>query len=89
MGKSQSSVYVKFDPTIYVTLPPPGMVYPLYGAKRGVGVISAPVRAIYRGDMTISDFHETEAPNLWGKITHAYGVVVWGYNIKIPIIPIF
>ena len=62
---------------------------PFMGLKRGVGVILAPVRDIYRGDMTISDFHETEAPNLWGKITHAYGVVVWGYNIKIPVIPIF
>ena len=39
--------------------------------------------------MTISDTHETEAPNLYGKITHTYGVVVRGYEVNIPVIPTF
>ena len=35
MGKSQSLVYVKFVPPMYVILPPPHMAYPVYGAKKG------------------------------------------------------
>ena len=69
--------------------PHPVCSTPFIGLKRGVRVISEAVRAIYGGHMTISDTHETEAPNLYGKITHTYGVVVRGYEVNIPVIPTF
>ena len=69
--------------------PHPVCSTPFIGLKRGVWVISEAVRAIYGGHMTISDTHETEAPNLYGKITHTYGVVVRGYEVNIPVIPTF
>ena len=69
--------------------PHPVCSTPFIGLKRGVRVISEAVRAIYGGHMTISDTHETEAPNLYCKITHTYGVVVRGYEVNIPVIPTF
>ena len=69
--------------------PHPVCSTPFISLKRGVRVISEAVRAIYGGHMTISDTHETEAPNLYCKITHTYGVVVRGYEVNIPVIPTF
>ena len=69
--------------------PHPVCSTPFIGLKRGVRVISEAVRAIYGGHMTILDTHETEAPNLYCKITHTYGVVVRGYEVNIPVIPTF